>query len=195
MNARNGSNLGNTVMHRLRSLHNFTVEKNDDWEAKNMIDFVVFYIPNLQRIQSTGVCITSKLDDSSRANEFVEANSGEGRLVDRILYIEIDPALQLDGPGGDLVSFVIRQFQMDRSWQSLDAAGARLFGNMTYELFSLREGNQGGRKRDTATMPAVQSSSASASGSSASTPAAQPAGGDASDLVRALQHRRTQIGG
>ena len=193
MNARNGSNLGNTVMHRLRSLHNFTVEKNDDWEAKNLIDFVVFYIPNLQRIQSTGVAITSKLDDSARANEFVEANSGEGRLVDRILYIEVDPALQLDGPGGDLISFVIRQFQMDRSWQNLDAAGARLFGNMTYELFSLREGS--GRKRDTATMPAVQSSASSTSGSSASTPAAQPASGDPSELVRALQHRRTQIGG
>ncbi len=192
MNARNGSNLGNTVMHRLRTLHNFTVEKNDDWETKNFIDFVVFYIPNLQRIQSTGVQITSKLDDSSRMSEFLEINTGDGRLVDRILYIEIDPSLQLDGPGGDMVSFVIRQFQMDRSYQGLDAAGARLFANMTYEIFNLRDQVQPGRKRDTATMPAAQTGS---SAGSASTSPAQPVSGDPSDLVRALQHRRTQIGG
>jgi len=191
MNARNGSNLGNTVMHRLRTLHNFTVEKNDDWETKNFIDFVVFYIPNLQRIQSTGVQITSKIDDSARVSEFLDINTGEGRLVDRILYIEIDPSLQLDGPGGDMVSFVIRQFQMDRSYQGLDAAGARLFGNMTYEIFNLRDGAQPGRKRDTASMPAQPSSAAS----SASASPAAPVSGDPSDLVRALQHRRTQIGG
>ena len=192
MNSRNGSNLGNTVMHRLRNLYNFTVEKNDDWEAKNFIDFVVFYIPNLQRIQSTGVQITSKLDDSASMGEFLNINTGEGRLVDRILYIEIDPSLQLDGPGGDMVSFVIRQFQMDRSWQGLDAAGARLFGNMTYEIFNLRDHAQPGRRRDTAAMPAQTA----ASGSSSATPAsAAPASGDPSELVRALQHRRTQIGG
>ena len=193
MNSRNGSNLGNTVMHRLRNLYNFTVEKNDDWEAKNFIDFVVFYIPNLQRIQSTGVQITSKLDDAAGMSDFLNTNTGDGRLVDRILYIEIDPALQLDGPGGDMVSFVIRQFQMDRNWQSLDAAGARLFGNMTYEIFNLRDQVQPGRKRDTATMPAQSSSSTGSSPAAAS--AAQPSSGDPSELVRALQHRRTQIGG
>src|ERR1700761_8724411 len=186
MTARNGFNLGHSVIHRLRNMHHFTVERNDDWDNKNFIDFVVFYIPNLQRIQSTGVQMTPKLDDTARMSEFVDTNTGEGKLVDRILYIEVDPALNLEGPGGDMVAFVIRHFQMDRSWQHTDAAGARLFSNMTYEMFSLREA--AGRGRGAA--PAARTESSA--GTSAA-PAA--ASGDPSELVRALQHRRTQITG
>src|ERR1700761_555553 len=172
MTARNGFNLGHSVIHRLRNMHHFTVERNDDWDDKNFIDFVVFYIPNLQRIQSTGVQMTAKLDDHARMGEFVETNTGEGRLVDRILYIEVDPALQLDGPGGDMVAFVIRNFQMDRNWQNSDAVGARLFSNMTYEMFNLHEQTAASRSRGATTaIPQVASAP--------SAPAAQPpASGD-----------------
>ena len=133
--------------------------------------------------------MTPKLDDSARISEFLAANSGETRLVDRILYIEVDPALQLDGPGGDMVAFVIRQFQMDRSWQHLDAAGARLFANMTYEIFNLRETSPHATHNHSHTASASTPASAPAS-----TPAASSsASSDPSELVRALQHRRTQI--
>lgn len=195
MTARNGFNLGNNVIHRLRNMHHFTVERNDDWDSNNNIDFVVFYIPNLQRIQSIGVQLTPKLDDSPRMNEFVEGNTGEAKLVDRVLYIEVDPALQLDGPGGDLVAFVIRQFQMDRSWQNHDAAGARLFSNMTYEMFNIRDHGQSARStRERGAGAGASSPSAGVSSASATPAASQPAGGgDAAELARALQHRRTQI--
>lgn len=203
MTARNGFNLGSSVIHRLRNMHHFTVERNDDWDNKNFLDFVVFYIPNLQRIQSTGVQMTSKLDDHARMSEFVETNTGEARLVDRILYIEVDPALQLEGPGGDMVAFVIRHFQMDRSWQHTDAAGARLFSNMTYEMFNLRDA--AGRSNRPTGFPASTSAGSSSFGSSnpssgsvpsaSASSAASSAATDPSELVRALQHRRTQITG
>jgi hypothetical protein len=72
-------------------------------------------------------------------SEFLSAQTAPRPIVDRALYIEVDPSVPLDEGGVDLVALALKNFQADRKLQTQNVLGVRIYDDMTYEFFDLAE--------------------------------------------------------
>ncbi len=133
-----GFTLENHTISALERHHGFRLDTNSQWDHKHKVDFIVYSIPGF-RPRPTGVQITQRVNAFEKMSEFLQAQESGRSIVDRAIYIQVDPGVPLDEGGVDLVALVLRQFQADRQLQSSKVLGAHIYDDITYEFFDLKK--------------------------------------------------------
>jgi len=114
------------------------LETSERIDKKYKYDFVVKSINNINKYINIGVQLTIYLDKYDKILEFKLANSKKF-LVDKGLYIEVDP----DADIGEWVRYailsIIKEFSFNSFYKDFDIYGFRISSNFTYESFDLND--------------------------------------------------------
>jgi hypothetical protein len=114
------------------------IATNSDLNHKQKLDFVVLHLPyNLSYRCPIGVQVTGYPDQGDKMNEFFQINKNS-LVVDKVLYMEFDPKVDLENGGGTAALYSIADIAYNRSNQSKVGA-VRIFDDLTYEFFNIEE--------------------------------------------------------
>lgn len=117
----------------------YEVEVDRTLDHDYKIDFVIRRFPNNPKLHSLGVQVTLQLRDIRKLQEFVAVNSKEYRVVDKVVYLEMDPNLDFEKGVGHLVSVGLSEFQFNAQHLNEKMLGLRINGDMTYTVFNIAE--------------------------------------------------------
>jgi hypothetical protein len=100
------------------------------------IDFVVDRFKYIMALRHIGVQVTTRLADVAKQNEFVNAR-GRKSLVQRCIYMEVDPSVDVSAYGAELAYNAIVGFAFRDDMKTQDLVGVRIKPDVSYEYFDV----------------------------------------------------------
>lgn len=101
------------------------------------IDFVIRRFPNNPKFHSMGVQVTTMTGNMQKLQEFVSVHTGEYKVVDKAIYLEVDGALDFEKGVGHLISAALSDFQFNSARLSETIVGIKINRDMTYTLYDV----------------------------------------------------------
>lgn len=122
----------------------FRIQKEEEWDHNNKIDFVVTKFPGYPKSVSLGVQVTAWCGNGSKLGEFVAKNApGSGNMVvHKAIYLEIGEFVDMNKGGAGLVAQILGAFQFDEQFVNAKVWGATILAkpdSIAYRFFDPRK--------------------------------------------------------
>ena len=114
------------------------IEESAELDHVHKLDFVLNKFNEIEKFVAIGVQITTKMSDLNKMKEFINARKSS-RVVDRALYIEIDPDLGKKPSGAELAYNALVCFAFQKGASLRDISGVRISNDLTYEFFNIED--------------------------------------------------------
>lgn len=81
--------------------------------------------------------MTTKPGEIQKMQEFASMHASEYRVVDKVVYLEVDPRLDFEKGVGHLIAVGLSEFQFNTAHQGDKMAGLKINVDMTYSIFDI----------------------------------------------------------
>ena len=131
----NGNLVESLIMAKLEQKCDVTSDPVYDHVYK--IDFLIQKFKNIDRIVALGVQVTTRMHDTYKMKVFL-AERQKKTLVDRSIYIEVHPEVNVAAWGSELICNALIAFAFQKGIDQ-DILGVRINPDISYEFFDLSE--------------------------------------------------------
>ena len=115
----------------------FDVSHDPTLDHEYKIDFVIRKFPGNPKFHSLGVQVTTRPGEIQKMQEFAAVHASEYRVVDKVIYLEVDPRLDFEKGVGHLIAVGLSEFQFNTAHQGDKMAGVKINPDMTYSVFDI----------------------------------------------------------
>jgi hypothetical protein len=115
----------------------FDISHDPTLDHEYKIDFVIRKFPGNPKFHSLGVQVTTRAGDTAKMREFASIHSTDYRVVDKVVYLEVDPNLDFEKGVGHLIATGLSEFQFNTAHQADKMAGIKINGDMTFSIFDI----------------------------------------------------------
>ncbi len=114
------------------------IKRDPKYDHVYKLDFIIDRFQQIDKLLPIGVQVTINPDDAHKQKVFL-AERNKRTLVDRSIYIKVDPGVDIDSYGAELIYQAIVAFAFQRDMQKLFVTGVRINQDVSYEFFTLGE--------------------------------------------------------
>lgn len=114
------------------------ISTDEVYDQKYKIDMVLNKFKGIDKFLNIGVQLTLKVGDISKQREFLRERARK-TLVDRCLYIEILPDVDIDAWGVSLIRSALMAFAFQKDLSTQEVLGVRILSGFRYEFFDIEE--------------------------------------------------------
>lgn len=114
------------------------IKRDPKYDHTYKLDFIIDRFQQIDKLLPIGVQVTINPDDAYKQKVFL-AERQKRTLVDRSIYIKVDPAVDIDSYGAELIYQSIVAFSFQRDMQKLNVIGVRINPDVSYEFFQLAQ--------------------------------------------------------
>jgi hypothetical protein len=114
------------------------IKREPAYDHVYKLDFIVDRFKNIAKLIPVGVQITTRLDDITKMRNFL-LERRKKTLVDRSIYIEVHPDVDINNWGAELIYNALVSFVFENRLREKDILGVRIKPDVTYEFFDLEE--------------------------------------------------------
>jgi len=107
-------------------------------DIRYKLDIMVHKFKGVDKVTPIGLQLTTRRHDAIKQDIFLRVQE-ESSVVPKAAYIEIYPKVDIKQGAATVVSSALMSFIFDRKYQSQKVIGIRIYADLTYEFFSLRE--------------------------------------------------------
>lgn len=102
------------------------------------LDFIVDRFKSIAKLIPIGVQVTTRMNDSMKLRKFYEQRKKK-TMVDKSVYVEVHPDVDIDAWGAELVYNALVSFAFQKNTGLGDIVGVRVNANISYEFFDIVE--------------------------------------------------------
>ena len=114
------------------------IKRDPKYDHVYKLDFIIDRFQQIDKLLPIGVQVTINPDDAHKQQVFL-AERNKRTLVDRSIYIRVDPGVDIDSYGAELIYQSIVAFAFQRDMQKLNVVGVKINQDVSYEFFTLGE--------------------------------------------------------
>lgn len=128
------------------------IKREPKYDHVYKLDFIIDRFQQIDKLLPIGVQVTINPDDAYKQKVFLTERL-KRTLVDRSIYIKVDPGVDIDSYGAELIYQSIVAFAFQRDMQKHNVMGVRISPDVSYEFFTL--GQSATRRASSATPKAT----------------------------------------
>jgi len=136
----NGKDLEVSFRNRLETVCEM-LPNNLHFDLRYKLDLVVSQFKGVDKLISLGVQLTAKWNDAAKQEEFLNTQE-KSLIVSKAAYIEIDSKVDLEQGAAIVASSALTSFVFSHEYQRQKVIGIRIYKDLTYEMFPLKENIQ-----------------------------------------------------
>ncbi len=114
------------------------IKRDPKYDHTYKLDFIIDRFQQIDKLLPIGVQVTINPDDAYKQKVFL-AERNKRTLVDRSIYIKVDPGVDIDSYGAELIYQSIVAFAFQRDMLKHNVIGVRINPDVSYEFFPLVE--------------------------------------------------------
>lgn len=115
-----------------------SIQRDQTFDHVYKLDFIVNQFNSIHKLIPIGVQLTSHLDHIPKMREFFVCRQKK-TLVDRSLYIEVHPDVDVDAWGTELIYAAIVSFVFQQELRQHDVYGVRINPDVTFNFFDIQK--------------------------------------------------------
>jgi cold shock CspA family protein len=117
------------------------IKRDPKYDHTYKLDFIIDRFREIDKLLPIGVQVTINPDDAHKQRVFLTERR-KRTLVDRSIYIKVDPEVDVDSYGAALIYQAIIGFAFQRDLQKYNVLGVKIKPDVSYEFFFLASGDQ-----------------------------------------------------
>ncbi len=114
------------------------IKRDPTYDHVYKLDFIVDHFKSIAKLIPIGVQITTKVNDVLKLRRFLEERKKK-TLVDKSIYIEVHPNVDINAWGSELVYNALVCFAFQRGIVKDEIGGVRINQDISYEFFDIEE--------------------------------------------------------
>jgi cold shock CspA family protein len=122
------------------------LDRQEKYDHQYKLDFIITKFHGIDKLFPLGVQITTNSDDMAKQQRFLMERR-KRTLVDRSLYVQINPKVDLETFGVSLIYHAMIAFAFEKTHQDKFILGVKINPDVTFEFFELGTGESGARPR------------------------------------------------
>jgi len=122
------------------------IKRSPTYDHQYKLDFIVDRFKNIDKLIPIGVQVTLKQNDLSKQEQFLSERKKK-TLVDKSIYIEVHPDVDIYNWGSELIYNALVSFVFQKNLGIGDIVGLRINQNITYEFFNIEENVESARAK------------------------------------------------
>lgn len=114
------------------------IKRDPIYDHVYKLDFIVDRFKSIAKLIPVGVQVTTRMSDLIKLKKFYDQRIKK-TMVDRSVYIEVNPDVDIDAWGSELIYNALVAFVFQKNLNLGDIVGIRINPDISYEFFNIPE--------------------------------------------------------